>query len=440
MKEAIDVLKINLKKNDVVVIGESGGPDSMCLLHVVNGLKSKLNLKIIAAHVNHNVREASKDEEIFIKDYCENNEIIFESMTIQNYTDDNFHNQARKIRYNFFEEIVKKYNANFLMTAHHADDLMETILMRLVRGSSIKGYCGFESLIDKKDYKILRPLINYTKSEIEEFDKKNNIPYVVDSSNIKDKYTRNRFRNHLLPFLKSEDKNVHKKFLLFSNKLSECNNFINNYALNKMKKIYKDNILNINNFSDLEHIIRVKIIENILYSIYEDDLFVINDSHVKLILDMIESNKKNIIINLPHNIIVKKEYNKLIFNYEDFPIEDYEIELQEEVFLDNGMTIKIVDESTSSDNFCTRFVLDEIELPLYIRTKREGDKISVKKMIGTKKVKEIFIDAKTPVEKRKSWPLLVDGKGRVLWVPGLKKSKFDKEINEKYDIIIKCEK
>ena len=125
------------------------------------------------------------------------------------------------------------------MTAHHGDDLMETILMRIVRGSTLKGYSGFEKIVDNEFYKTIRPLVFLTKDYIKEYDDKNNIPYVVDNSNFKDKYTRNRFRKNVLPFLKSEDMNVHEKFLKFSETLEEYDEFINNEIHKTINMVYK---------------------------------------------------------------------------------------------------------------------------------------------------------------------------------------------------------
>ena len=127
--------KINLSKKDIIVVGVSAGPDSMALLYILNELRKDIGFKIIVAHVNHNVRHESYEEADFLKKYCEDNDDIFEMMIINKYGDDNFHNEARNIRYNFYESLIKKYHANYLMTGHHADDLMETILMRIVLGS-----------------------------------------------------------------------------------------------------------------------------------------------------------------------------------------------------------------------------------------------------------------------------------------------------------------
>ena len=226
----------NFKFNtgDVIVIGCSAGPDSMALVDMLLKLREKYSLSLIVAHVNHNVRVESIDEALYIKDYCVKNSILFETMTIEKYGDDNFENEARNIRYNFFENVVYKYSANYLMTAHHGDDLVETIMMRIVRGSNLKGYSGFKMIVDMTDYKIVRPLIYYTKKELEEYDEMNNVKYFVDKSNSSDKYTRNRYRKYLLPFLKSEEENVHLKFLRFSDNLSSTCNFINKERIRRI--------------------------------------------------------------------------------------------------------------------------------------------------------------------------------------------------------------
>ena len=161
--------EVNLKSDDVVVIGVSGGPDSMALLYILNEFKNKIGFKIVCAHVNHNKRLESEYEKESLEKYCKDNNIIFEYIKIESWGDDNFHNEARTVRYNFFEELVENYGAKYLLTAHQGDDLIETILMRIVRGSTLKGYSGFSKIVDKGTYKIIRPLINVTKDEILEY-------------------------------------------------------------------------------------------------------------------------------------------------------------------------------------------------------------------------------------------------------------------------------
>ena len=206
---------LSLKDTDIIVLGCSGGPDSMALLYILNELSKKIHFSIVCCHVNHNVRIESFDEKEFLESWCKEHNILFESMVIEHYGDDNFHNEARTIRYRYFEEMVHKYNANYLMTAHHGDDLTETILMRLVRGSTLNGYAGFSSKVLQDGYCLVRPLIYVSKEELLKFDQDHNVPFVIDSSNEKDKYTRNRYRKRILPFLREEDPNYYEKFLKF---------------------------------------------------------------------------------------------------------------------------------------------------------------------------------------------------------------------------------
>ena len=216
MEQVYKFLKEEIQYGDAVVVCVSGGPDSMALLHLVNSLKENLGIYLICAHVNHNVRKESAEEKIFVERFCHQNKICFESMMIEEYGDDNFHNEARTKRYHYFATIVRKYHAKYLLTAHHGDDLMETVLMRLVRGSTLRGYSGFSKIVDMQDYKIMRPFIEITKEEILKYNKKNAISFVQDASNQKDVYTRNRFRKYIVPEIRKEDAKVHQKFYKFS--------------------------------------------------------------------------------------------------------------------------------------------------------------------------------------------------------------------------------
>lgn len=426
-----------IRHRDTLCIGVSGGPDSMALLDLMIKLKSELDLVLVVAHVNHNIREESKEEEAYLREFCNNMGLHFECFKIEHYGDDNFHNEARTIRYNFFDKVCKDYNAKFLLTAHHGDDLIETILMRIVRGSSLKGYSGFSKVIVKDDYTILRPLITVTKDDLTNYCNENNIKYFIDKSNLKDVYTRNRYRKYVLPFLKEEDKMVHEKFLKFSETLLEYNNYIEREVSQVINKVFKNGVLDISKFKELDHLLQSKIISNILEKIYGDDLLIITNTHVNLIFDLINSYKPNSVVHLPNNVKAIKSYNELSFAFMEEVDDKYEIELDSVANLPNGMIIEKVSDTDDTSNYVTRLSSKEVSLPLYVRTRRNGDKMSVKGMEGHKKVNDIFIDNKIVSKDRNVWPVLVDAEERVIWVPGLKKSKFDKEIHEEYDIILK---
>ena len=437
MKRVINYLDDILNEGDTIVLGCSGGPDSMALLDILIKIRKNKNLSIVCAHVNHKVRRESEDEMTWLEGFCSKNNIIFEKMIIKNYGDDNFHNEARNIRYNFFEELVYKYNARFLMTAHHGVDLVETILMRIVRGSTLSGYAGFSMEVNKDGYDIIRPLVFVTKDDIMEYNKKNKILYMVDKSNFSDKYTRNRYRRVVLPFLKSEDKNVHLKFLKYSNNLLMCSDYLDLKTGEALKSLYLDKYIDIEEYKKLDDIIQNEVINNLLLKFYQDDLLLVSDVHTDLIKGLIYSNRANSVIYLPNSVKVIKSYDKIYFERETAQIDSYEIEILDYANLPNGKNIKRLESASLNDNFYCRLSSSDVSLPLHVRTRKSGDKMKVKGLNGTKKIKDIFIDAKIPAGQRDLWPVVVDSKGVIVWLPGLKKSKFDVPKNKNCDIILK---
>lgn len=423
-------------KQDIIVIGCSAGPDSMALVDMLLKIREKYSLSLIVAHVNHNLRAQSVQEEEYLRNYCEKNQIMFECMMITEYGDDNFHNEARNIRYDFFEKVVYKYHANYLMTAHHGDDLVETVLMRITRGSNLNGYSGFKKVVEKGDYKIIRPLLGYTKQELEDYDKCNHVMYYVDDSNAKDKYTRNRYRKYVLPFLKEEDPNIHLKYLKFSTVLNEANQFIEHERDKALKKVIHHNFLKIDLFKELDAFIQKEVLYYMMNDFYQDDLILINDKHIELLLNLIYSNRANAFVNLPNEVIAIKTYQELELKKITTEITTYEVELSKYVLLPNRHVIEQVDDVLGNGNDTCRLLSSEISLPLTVRTRRFGDRMSIKGN-GTKKIKDIFIDKKVKLSDRDTWPVVVDAKGVVVWLPGLKKSKYDKKKTEKYDIILR---
>ena len=430
--------EVKIKYGDTLVAAISGGPDSMALIHLLARIKKTMDIEVVCAHVNHNTGRPGQDEEqAYVKKFCELNNIIFEGMIIEEYGDDNFENEARTKRYNYFEQVVKEYNAKYLLTAHHGDDLTETILMRLTRGSTLRGYSGFSKIVDRGFYKILRPFIELTKQELIEYNEKNKVHYFTDETNLEDIHTRNRFRKYIVPELKKEDINVHKKFYKFSTILLEYNNYIDRQVQKVIPKVCPQNIINVEEFMKLEHVIAMKVIYYILEQIYQDDLMLITDHHADLIYSLIYSKKPNTYIYLPNNLKAVKAYNYLEFVSVPMRNDEYEIEIINYVNLPNGKNIEVMNESDQTDNNICRLSSEEVKFPLRVRTRFNGDKMQVKGMMGSKKINDIFIDEKISINERNMWPVVVDSNNTVVWLPGLKKSKFDKSKSEKYDIILR---
>ena len=430
----IDIIKnLNSITDEYVVIGVSAGPDSMALLHqVMNNTKKS----IVCAHINHNVRASSNEEEAYLKKYCQSNNIIFESMKINKYTLSNFENEARIKRYHFYEKILKKYHSHTLLLAHHGDDLIETVLMKIMRGSNLEGYAGIKTYSHQKDYTIIRPLLNLTKEDILIYNKDNNIKYYIDDTNNDINYTRNRLRKNILPILKEEDSDIHLKFLKYSNTLQEYYNYIEDIIKEKINTIYKDNIINLDIFSKEHYFIKKNIVFYILSNIYNNEANIIKDKHIDNIIKLCENKNPNIKLILPNNYIVKKVYNYVYFERnEKKEIKNYKIKLDNTTIIDDFIIKKIDNCDTYGNDVC-RLNSSNIKLPLYLRNRKDGDYISLLGMSGKKKIKDIFIDEKIPKDIRDSYPLLVDSLDNILWIPGIKKSKYNVKKNEIYDIIL----
>ena len=431
MDNCIEFLKkYNIPKNDYIVVGSSGGPDSMFLLNLLYNN----DYNVICAHVNHNIRKESAKEEKFLKDYCKKLDIIFECLELEK---DGKHNEAyyRKKRYTFYKDIADKYSTKYIMTAHHGDDLIETILMRITRGSNLKGYMGFPKIYNEKEYIFIKPLIFMTKKEILDYDDDNAIPYVLDSTNDLDDYMRNRFRHHILPELKKENAHVHMKFLKYSEEIEGALNYIDSIVKEYTRENYNGTYIDLAKFLKLDEYIQKKELEDILSKTYKDSIDKIKSLHVKNILNELKKGK-NFKLNLPEGIIVKREYEKLYIAHKVDTV-SYNIKLDKMCILNDGSTIEVVDSSDEENNFVTRLDSSDLSMPLFVRTKLDGDKIEIKNLNGSKKIKSIFIDEKISPTDREAWPVVVDSENRVVWLPGLRKSKFDNKKDEKYDIILK---
>ena len=350
----------------------------------------------------------------------------------------NFHSESRIIRYDFFDKVIKKYKANYLMTAHHGDDLIDTILMRIQRGSNLKGYSGFEILTKKDGYDIVKPLFFYTKKEIQEYMDNNHIKYYIDNTNLEDDYLRNRYRNHIIPKLHQEYANIHEKYFKYSKCILEADEFINKYVEKVLPDIYKDNKLDIKKFKQEENIIQHRILEYILSTLYIKDLYLVSDSNIDEIFKAINSNNPSITIKLPNNHFLEKEYNYLyvdkdkvinskisddIYNYED-----------------SNYIIKKVEGSSDNSNYTIRLNTKELVMPLRFDYRKSGDKMKIKNSSGYRKLKDIFIDLKIPVNKRDFIPILYDNNNEVIWIPGMKKSNYDKKSEDNHDLILYCMK
>ncbi|MEE1389767.1 MAG: tRNA lysidine(34) synthetase TilS [Clostridia bacterium] len=281
------IKKYNLIENgDSIVIGVSGGPDSICLLNILNELKEELNFKIYVAHINHLIRKEADEETEYVKSFCKNIgvecftkkiDVIGIAKELKVGTEE----AGRKIRYDFFEEVLRNTNSNKIATAHNNNDKVETIIMNILRGSGISGLKGLDPI---RENKFIKPLIETSREEIEHYCEENKLNPRIDKSNNENIYTRNKVRNCVIPYIKKEfNPNILKTINRLSEVATEENEYLNSVTQKTFDEICvssvktvesydireKTNnsiILDLKKFNNIELVIKRRLI---LYTINE---------------------------------------------------------------------------------------------------------------------------------------------------------------------------
>ena len=403
-----------IEKDETIVVGVSGGIDSMVLLNVLHNL----GYKLVIAHVNHNVRVESKDELIFVKKYAEERNIVFESTVLDKIEGTNFQDEARRLRYEFFFNVANKYNATKIATAHHLDDLLETVLMRISRGSNLYGYGGIKPIINYSNVSIIRPLLCVTRSEIKEYQKTNNIPFMEDASNSKDKYTRNRYRHNVVPILLEENPSIYQNTLRYSKQIYLAFDFIRKQS----KKLYSKNNGEINNEEFLTYDDAVKL--DFISYILEQKNITCSYNKIVMIKNMILNDQPNDFVNVSKEYCFRKKYGvSFIDKLSIFNDYEYTLNPEESVTLPDGSIVKLTRNIKNSREIYLKLCYNTLVLPLKVRNRRDGDYFEFQ--FGKKKIKDLFIDMKIPMNVRNSVPIILDNNDVILGIPGIIKGPKD---------------
>ena len=274
MKEKVlKTIKENnlIETGDKLVLGVSGGPDSTAMLHILNELKNKINFEIVVAHINHMIREEAEADEEYVKNMCNKMNVEFYSKRIDvqklaNTNKAGLEETGRKVRYEFFEEVLKNTKSNKIAIAHNKNDKAETVLMNILRGSGIQGLSGIE--LKNKHY--IRPLLECERNEIEDYCKEKTLNPRIDKTNFENEYTRNKVRNIVIPYIQKE---FNPNIIEAINRLSELTKQEDEYLKTETKKAYntilveekpEEIILNLKSFNMQEKLIKSRII---MYSI-----------------------------------------------------------------------------------------------------------------------------------------------------------------------------
>lgn len=420
-----------------IAAGVSGGPDSLALLHYLWKLSLEEDINLVAVHFDHMFRgEESYLEAMFVRDFCKKRDIPFETEQkdvpayIEN-TGKNPQLAARELRYDFFARMMAKHGLEYLALGHHGDDQIETILMRLTRGSTGKARAGIPFKREFHQGFIIRPFLCLTKQEIEEYCQAYQLDPRRDPSNEKEVYSRNRFRKKVLPFMKDENAHVHEHFQRFSEELQSDEEYLVELTAAKMNKITRKEkgeiALDISSFLEMPMPLQRRAIKLILNYLYEEQPSSLSAVHIDSIFSIIRNPHPSGILDLPNGLKIIRSYGKCLFQQNPAERQPFHFELNGpgKVVLPQGGLIEAayVLEPIPLQNAST-FVVDisKVDLPLVIRTRKAGDRMTLKGMAGTRKIKDIFIDEKIPISKRDEWPVVTDHSGNILWLPGLKKS------------------
>lgn len=416
----------SLPKDTPVLLAYSGGADSSALLHLLKEDSITNGYKLYAAHFNHQIRgdEAERDAE-FCKKACELLNIPFclgtaDIPALAKENGNSIETEAREQRYAFFENVMRENTIPVLVTAHHAEDQIESIMLHILRGSGVSGLCGIAPCRDfANNLFLVRPLLNAQKDDILSYCEENKIEFVTDSTNSDVGYARNFIRAELTPKMRTLQPKLSKTFERLSESAAEVNDFVNLTAQDFIKNECTT-VIPLSKFNELHQAIksRVLILEFEKYS----NGISLEGTHIKSIIELCYKSEPHSSVSLPGTIAAKIENNCLIFtpDKEAYCDEDFDIPFSvQTTHLSNGVIINI-EKNPAQNPAKTDIFLDVkcdiINNDIHFRSKKEGDIIFVGKM--NKKVKKLISEKKIPLNIRRKLPLLVC-RDEILWIPSV---------------------
>lgn len=425
-----------IKHNDHLIVAVSGGIDSMVLLDYLIRLKESLSLKISVAHIDHQKRQNSCQDADFVKRYAKDHQLDFYLYQLDDNKAQNFHDYAHKKRYDFFADTAKKYHASKIVLAHHLDDLAETIMMRLIRGSSFEGYMGIPETSTYNQTMIIRPMLHVSKASIKAYQKHYHIAYKNDQSNQEDTYTRNRFRHRIMPLLNEENPKYLEKINQFSKYQSMAYELIEKDTLTVLKSLSMSEdkvILDSQIFNKQVKIIQFEIIKRIINHLSQNQIE-LSYQNIEDIIDLILSDKPHMSYGLGDALYIYKSYDQISFQTQENDLQDFQCTINDfgHFTIDSKIKAFVAKKADKSYDYIYKLCYNNLDLtfPLILRNRRPGDRLDIK--IGTKKLKDFFIDKKVPMHDRNHVPLIVNQKNDILFIPNL----FSKKMHGKNYIYI----
>jgi tRNA(Ile)-lysidine synthase len=418
-----------LHQGDGVVIGLSGGADSVCLTHLLSEIAKTLELRLYAVYIDHGLRpEETPDERAFCKNLCEGLGIEFSVIEVDvkamaEADKVNIQEAARLLRYAELERTALALGYRRIAMAHNLDDQVETFFMRIIRGSGPAGLAGIPAVRGK----IIRPVIGIYRDEIEQYLDANNMSFVTDSSNLKDDYLRNKLRSSLMPLLTELNPNIMDTVSRTMDILTDEERYFFITVTKALMKIITkktDNLIELFTVP-LEHMDRAIARRTIRRAIEETrGLRGIEYKHIEDILSLIKKGNAGDSLDLPHGIRVVRKYSTVLLTSEPpIALGTYTIESQGETQLDETKRIirttisgKMPSPLGDTKNYC---ILDgeKAILPITVRARKDGDHFYPSGFGKKKKLQDFFVDAKLPRHERNEVPI-VTSNDEIIWVAG----------------------
>ncbi|MBN2830091.1 MAG: tRNA lysidine(34) synthetase TilS [Candidatus Cloacimonetes bacterium] len=439
------------KENDKLLVGVSGGADSTALLLALYQMSIKYQLFLLVAHVNYHLRGAdSNEDEQFVKKLCFDRNISLVIKDFKMEAEPGLENLARDIRLEYFNQLMPKYKIDAIALGHHREDQAETVLMKAFRGA---GFTGLKGIRPKSDT-LIHPLLPFSKEEIKQFLTDQSVKWREDVSNTESEFTRNKIRNQLIPWIQDNiNPNIVEQINVLGEIFASTDEFLNETSRHKfrqLKELGRDGRIEFNipqlvkeNKSLRYYIFRLA------FSVFSDTESDFYYKHYRDIEELLESEGSKY-ISLPHEVFVLKEYDTLIFTDEDpvyvpeesernienlrntFSFGDYIFTMKKLKMLPKGQPF--LDKNAAYLDF------ENIEFPIKIRYREDGDSFIPLGMSGEKKLKDFFIDEKVPKFDRDRIPLVTVG-DRIIWVCGWRiDERFRVNSNSKNVLMLKIER
>lgn len=425
-------------KSKTVLVGVSGGPDSMALLHFLRSIRYTYDLRVMAVSVDHQLRgEAAKGDLEYVRKTCLAWGIPFYGTSVnvpayQKKAKLGTEVAARALRYQVFLEQMQKHSADYLALGHHGDDQAETMLMGLVRSANPSALSGIPLKRPFADGMLIRPLLGCSRGEIETYCEEHRIHPRRDLTNDEPTFTRNFFRKYVMPLLKQQNPKMHTTAQHLSNALQADEQFLRDAALRQ----FHDVVLldetkgsaefQIDHFKSFPLALQRRFYHLILNYLYDELPKDLSYIHEEQFFALLTNEQANVRIDFPGQLKVEKAYQKL---YVHFPLQTSQnpvfhetLSVPGKIWLPDGSVIYAEWTNDATETEYTYICGgDQITLPFHVRTRRDGDRMRWRGLQGRKKVKDILMDAKIPLNDRDKWPIVTDNKGEILWLVGLKK-------------------